>query len=91
MICWKVSHKHKLIDHIECKEIGIYSSKEKAEKERKAKEAFEKQHENRGWGVKTSTTTKTTTKTTNTTTPKTTTQTTNKKTSGDEYRYNRLK
>lgn len=32
MICWKVSHKHKLIDHIECKEIGIYSSKEKAEK-----------------------------------------------------------
>ena len=32
MKCWKVSHKHKLIDHIECKEIGIYSSKEKAEK-----------------------------------------------------------
>ena len=29
---WKVSHKHKLIDRIERKEIGIYSSKEKAEK-----------------------------------------------------------
>ena len=32
MICWKVSHKHKLIDHIERKDIGIYSSKENAEK-----------------------------------------------------------
>ena len=26
MICWKVSHKNKLIDHIERKDIGIYSS-----------------------------------------------------------------
>lgn len=32
MICWKVSHKYKLIDHIECKDIGIYSSLENAEK-----------------------------------------------------------
>lgn len=32
MICWKVSHKHKLIDHIERKDIGIYSSLENAEK-----------------------------------------------------------
>ena len=32
MISWKVSHKHKLIDHIERKDIGIYSSKENAEK-----------------------------------------------------------
>ena len=32
MIYWKVSHKHKLIDHIERKDIGIYSSKENAEK-----------------------------------------------------------
>lgn len=31
MICWKVSHKYKLIDHIERKNIGIYSSLEKAE------------------------------------------------------------
>lgn len=31
MICWKVSHKYKLIDHIERKDIGIYSSLEKAE------------------------------------------------------------
>ena len=31
MIQWKVSHKHKLDDHIERKEIGIYSSAEKAE------------------------------------------------------------
>ena len=32
MICWKVFHKYKLIDHIERKNIGIYSSKENAEK-----------------------------------------------------------
>ena len=32
MICWKVSHKYKLINHIERKDIGIYSSLEKAEK-----------------------------------------------------------
>ena len=32
MICWKVSHKHKLIDHIEHKHIGIYSSIENAKK-----------------------------------------------------------
>ena len=31
MICWKVSHKYKLADHIERKDIGIYSSKENAE------------------------------------------------------------
>ena len=31
MICWKVTHKHKLIDHIERKDIGIYSSLENAE------------------------------------------------------------
>ena len=31
MICWKVSHKYKLIDHIERKDIGIYSSLENAE------------------------------------------------------------
>lgn len=31
MICWKVSHKYKLIDHIERKDIGIYSTLEKAE------------------------------------------------------------
>ena len=30
MICWKVTHKYKLTDHIERKEIGIYSSEEKA-------------------------------------------------------------
>lgn len=30
MICWKVSHKYKLIDHIERKDIGIYSTLEKA-------------------------------------------------------------
>lgn len=32
MICWKVYHKYKLIAHIELKSIGIYSSKENAEK-----------------------------------------------------------
>ena len=32
MIYWKVSHKYKLIDHIERKDIGIYSSLENAEK-----------------------------------------------------------
>ena len=32
MICWKVFHKYKLIDHIERKDIGIYSSLENAEK-----------------------------------------------------------
>lgn len=32
MICYKVSHKYKLIDHYECKDIGIYSSMENAEK-----------------------------------------------------------
>ena len=32
MICWKVSHKYKLVDHIERKDIGIYSSLENAEK-----------------------------------------------------------
>lgn len=32
MICWKVSHKYRLIDHIERKDIGIYSSLENAEK-----------------------------------------------------------
>ena len=32
MICWKVSHKYKLIDHIERKDIGIYSSLENEEK-----------------------------------------------------------
>ena len=32
MICWKVSHKCKLADHIERKDIGIYSSLENAEK-----------------------------------------------------------
>ena len=32
MIYWKVSHKHKLVDHIERKDIGIYSSLENAEK-----------------------------------------------------------
>lgn len=32
MMCWKVSHKYKLIDHIERKDIGIYSSLENAEK-----------------------------------------------------------
>ena len=31
MIFWKVSHKYKLIDHIERKDIGIYSTKENAE------------------------------------------------------------
>lgn len=31
MICWKVSHKYKPIDHIERKDIGIYSTLEKAE------------------------------------------------------------
>ena len=32
MIYWKVSHEYKLIDHIERKDIGIYSSLENAEK-----------------------------------------------------------
>ena len=32
MIFWKVSHRYKLIDHIERKDIGIYSTKENAEK-----------------------------------------------------------
>ena len=32
MICWKVSHKYKRIDHIERKNIGIYSSLENEEK-----------------------------------------------------------
>ena len=32
MIYWKVSHKYKLIDHVETKDIGIYSSLENAEK-----------------------------------------------------------
>ena len=32
MICWKVSHKYKLADHFERKDIGIYSSLENAEK-----------------------------------------------------------
>ena len=32
MICWKVSHKHKLADHFERKDIGTYSSLENAEK-----------------------------------------------------------
>ena len=31
MICWKVSHQYKLTDHIERKNIGIYSSLENAE------------------------------------------------------------
>ena len=31
MIYWKLSHKYKLVDHIERKNIGIYSSIEKAE------------------------------------------------------------
>ena len=30
MICYKVLHKYKLIDHFETKEIGIYSSMENA-------------------------------------------------------------
>ena len=32
MIYWKVSHKYKLVDHFERKDIGIYSSLENAEK-----------------------------------------------------------
>ena len=32
MIYWRVSHQYKLIDHTEYKDIGIYSSMEKAEK-----------------------------------------------------------
>ena len=32
MICWKVSHKYKLIDHIERKDIGLYSSIDNAKK-----------------------------------------------------------
>ena len=32
MICWKVSHKYRLVDHFERKDIGIYSSLENAEK-----------------------------------------------------------
>lgn len=31
MTCWKVIHKYKLIDHIERKDIGIYSSLENVE------------------------------------------------------------
>lgn len=31
MICWIVSHKHQLTDHIERKHIGIYSSVDNAE------------------------------------------------------------
>jgi len=31
MICYKVTHKYKLHDHIELKDIGIYSSKANAE------------------------------------------------------------
>ncbi len=30
MICYKVSHKYKLIDHFENKDIGIYSSLDNA-------------------------------------------------------------
>ena len=32
MIYWKVSHQYKLLDHIERKDIGIYSSLENAQK-----------------------------------------------------------
>lgn len=32
MICWVVSHKYKLSGHIEFKDIGIFSSRENAEK-----------------------------------------------------------
>ena len=32
MICWKVSHEHKLSDHTERKHIGTYSSIDNAEK-----------------------------------------------------------
>ena len=32
MIYYKVVHKYKLIDHFECKDIGIYSSLANAEK-----------------------------------------------------------
>ena len=32
MICYKVSHKHYLVDHFEYKDIGIYSSMNNAEK-----------------------------------------------------------
>lgn len=32
MIYWKVSHKYKLVNHVERKSIGIYSSLENAEK-----------------------------------------------------------
>ena len=31
MICYKVTHKYKLQDHFECKDIGIYSSISNAE------------------------------------------------------------
>lgn len=31
MICWKVSHRYKLNDHVESKDIGIYSSVERAQ------------------------------------------------------------
>ena len=30
MICWKVSHEHRLVGHVERKDIGIYSSLENA-------------------------------------------------------------
>ena len=32
MICYKVTHKYKLHDHFECKDIGVYSSTFNAEK-----------------------------------------------------------
>ena len=32
MICWKVSHRYRLMGHVERKEIGIYSSLENAGK-----------------------------------------------------------
>lgn len=32
MICWIVSHKYKLIDHVERKHIGTYSSMDNAKK-----------------------------------------------------------
>ena len=40
MICWKVSHKYKLIDHIERKDIVIYSTLEKAVALLKTKSGF---------------------------------------------------
>ena len=32
MICWRASHRYRLADHIERKNIGIYSSMDNAEK-----------------------------------------------------------